>query len=129
MATTNSYAVGPKRVNHAPVSPLNFLKCVVRVYPKRISVIQGGKQYTRKERDNRCRALASDLNNRGIGKGDTVMLANTCSHVRLPLRPALPPRIPCDEQARRASSEQRSKYELLTKSFKYVIASPHNQRR
>jgi hypothetical protein len=58
VATSNSYAVGLERGNHAPVSPLNFLKCVVRIYPKRISVIQGGKQYTRKESDNRCRPLA-----------------------------------------------------------------------
>lgn len=54
MATSNLYAVGPERVNHAPLSPLSVLKCAARIYPKCICVIRGGKQYTRKESDNRC---------------------------------------------------------------------------
>lgn len=54
MATSNLYAVGPERVNHAPLSPLSVLKCAARIYPKCICVILGRKQYTRKESDNRC---------------------------------------------------------------------------
>jgi hypothetical protein len=62
-----------------PLSPLSFLERSAFVYPKRISIIQGARQYTWKESYDRCRQLASALKNRGIGKGDTVavMLPNT----------------------------------------------------
>lgn len=74
MATTNPYAVGLERhfVNGVAVSPMNFLKCVAFIDTKRITVIQGSKHYTRKESGNRCRPLASALNNRCVGKGNAV---------------------------------------------------------
>ncbi|MGE5492970.1 MAG: acyl-CoA synthetase [Actinomycetota bacterium] len=80
MATTNPYDTGlPKNpANYVPLSPLSFLERAAFVYPKRISVIQGDRQYTWKETYTRCRQLASALYNRGIRKGDTVacMLPN-----------------------------------------------------
>lgn len=81
MATTNPYAVGLERnfVNDASVSPLNFLNCAAFIYPKRISVIQASKHYTRKKSDDRWRPLASVLNNRGTDKGNTVAVLRTAA--------------------------------------------------
>ena len=80
MATNNPYDAGlPKNpANYVPLSPLSYLERAAFVYPKRISVIQGDRQYTWKETYSRCRQLASALHNRGIRKGDTVacMLPN-----------------------------------------------------
>ncbi|HJW25600.1 MAG TPA: acyl-CoA synthetase [Rhodocyclaceae bacterium] len=80
MATNNPYDAGlPKNpANYVPLSPLSYLERAAFVYPKRISVIQGERQYTWKDTYTRCRQLASALYNRGIRKGDTVacMLPN-----------------------------------------------------
>ncbi|MBS1190369.1 MAG: acyl-CoA synthetase [Rhodocyclaceae bacterium] len=77
----NPYTVGLDQnpANYVPLSPLSFLERSAFVYPKRISVIQGERQFTWKETYDRCRQLASALAGRGIGKGDTVavMLPNT----------------------------------------------------
>ena len=77
----NPYAVGLEQnpANYVPLSPLSFIERSAFVYPKRISVIQGARQYTWKESYDRCRQLASALKSRGIGKGDTVavMLPNS----------------------------------------------------
>ena len=77
----NPYTVGLDRnpANYVPLSPLTFIERSAFIYPKRVSVIQGGRQYTWKESYDRTRQLASALKGRGIGKGDTVavMLPNT----------------------------------------------------
>jgi len=77
----NPYTVGLDRnpANYVPLSPLTFIERSAFIYPKRISVIQGARQYTWKESYDRTRQLASALKGRGIGKGDTVavMLPNT----------------------------------------------------
>ena len=77
----NPYTVGLDQnpANYVPLSPLSFLERSAFVYPKRIAVIQGSRQYTWKESYDRCRQLASSLQGRGIGKGDTVaaMLPNS----------------------------------------------------
>ena len=77
----NPYTVGLDRnpANYVPLSPLTFIERSAFIYPKRISVIQGDRQYTWKESYDRTRQLASALKGRGIGKGDTVavMLPNT----------------------------------------------------
>ena len=79
----NPYTVGLDQnpANFVALSPLSFLERSAFVYPRRISVIQGARQYTWKESYDRSRQLASALKNRGIGKGDTVavMLPNTAS--------------------------------------------------
>ena len=78
---SNPYAIGLDQnpANYVPLSPLSFLERSAFIYPKRISVIQGDRQYTWKESYDRCRQLASALKSRSIGKGDTVavMLPNT----------------------------------------------------
>ncbi len=69
------------RANYVPLSPLTFLERSAFVYPDKIAVIQGGRQYTWAETYARCRRLASALTRLGIGKNDTVaiMLPNTAS--------------------------------------------------
>ncbi len=78
---SNPYANGLDKnpANYVPLSPLTFLERSAFIYPKRISVIQGEQRYTWKDSYARCRQLASALQQRGIGKGDTVaaMLPNS----------------------------------------------------
>ncbi len=65
--------------NHAPLSPLSFIQRTAEVYPGRLAVVHGGLRRSWAEVFTRCRQLASALQQRGIGKGDTVavMLPNT----------------------------------------------------
>jgi fatty-acyl-CoA synthase len=65
--------------NYAPLTPLQFIERAAYVYPDRLAVVHGVRRYTWRETYARCRRLASALDRRGIGKGDTVaaMLANT----------------------------------------------------
>ncbi len=81
MSVENPFTAGLDRnaANYVPLSPLSFLERSAFVYPKRIAVIQGARQYTWAETYARCRQLGSALAGRGIGKGDTVavMLPNT----------------------------------------------------
>ncbi len=65
--------------NHAPLSPLSFIARSAEVYPGRLAVVHGGLRRSWAEVFTRCRRLASALQQRGIGKGDTVavMLPNT----------------------------------------------------
>jgi fatty-acyl-CoA synthase len=65
--------------NHAPLSPLSFLRWSADVYPERTSVIHGARRYRWSETYARCRRLASALVARGLRPGQTVsvMLANT----------------------------------------------------
>ena len=60
--------------NYIPLSPLSFIQRAARVYPDRIAVVQGSRQFTWAESFARSRRLASALEARGIGKGDTVAL-------------------------------------------------------
>ena len=79
----NPYRVGLEKTpaNYVPLSPLSYIERAAYVYPKRVSVIQGERQYTWLESYTRSRQLASALKSRGIGKGDTVavMLPNTAA--------------------------------------------------
>lgn len=58
--------------NHEPLSPISFLRRAAEVYPDRVAVIHGPVRYTYAELYQRCRRLASALNNHGIVAGDTV---------------------------------------------------------
>ena len=64
--------------NYVPLSPLSFLRRSAMVYPKRLSIIQDGKQYTWAETYERVKRFASSLSKLGVGKNDTVacMLPN-----------------------------------------------------
>ncbi|MGI9311737.1 MAG: AMP-binding protein, partial [bacterium] len=71
---TNPYQHGLERceANHAPLTPLGFLRRAAEVYPDHIAVIDGATAKTWSEIERRCRRLASALARRGIGKNDTV---------------------------------------------------------
>ncbi len=70
----NPYDTGLDKnaANFVPLSPLGFLARTAAVYPERVAVIHGARQYTWREAQQRCRRLASALARRGIGRGDTV---------------------------------------------------------
>jgi fatty-acyl-CoA synthase len=77
----NIYEIGLDKnpANYVPLTPLSFLDRTTYIYPQRISCIHGQRRYTWKETYARCRRLASMLQAKGIGVGDTVavMLNNT----------------------------------------------------
>jgi len=58
--------------NHQPLTPLSFLDWAARVFPNKTAVIHGPHTYTWAEFNVRCRRMASALQKRGIGVGDTV---------------------------------------------------------
>lgn len=59
-------------VNHELLTPVNFIKRSVEVYPDKIAVINGNKRYTYKEFYARVNRLASALKDHGIHRGDKV---------------------------------------------------------
>ena len=65
--------------NFAALTPLSYIERSALVYPDRVAIIHGALTQTWSETYTRCRRLASALQQRGIGKGDTVavMLPNT----------------------------------------------------
>ncbi len=65
--------------NYAALSPLSFIERTAEVYPSRLAIVHGDLRRNWAEVFTRCRQLASALQQRGIGKGDTVavMLPNT----------------------------------------------------
>ncbi len=65
--------------NFTPLNPVTFLERAAAIYPDRIAVIHGPLRFTWAETYARCRRLASALERRGIGRGETVavMLPNT----------------------------------------------------
>ena len=81
MNSKNIYEIDldQNQANFAPLTPLNFIERCASVYPSKVSLIHGDKQYTWAETYKRCCLLASALLKLGIGKGDTVafMGANT----------------------------------------------------
>ena len=60
--------------NFTPLSPVTMLKRTEQVYGHRTAQVHGSIRRTWKEVGERCRRLASALEKRGIGKGDTVAL-------------------------------------------------------
>ena len=78
--TTSIYDLGLDKnpANYAALSPVSFLGRSAEVYPDRLAVVHGAIRRTWRETDERARRLASALQRRGIGHGDTVaaMLPN-----------------------------------------------------
>ena len=60
--------------NHAALSPVSILKRVERVHPELPAQIHGSIRRNWGEVAERCKRLASALEARGVGKGDTVAL-------------------------------------------------------
>ena len=65
--------------NYQPLTPLVFLERAASVHPDHVAIIHGSEKVAYRDFCTRSRQLASALQARGIGKGDTVsvMLANT----------------------------------------------------
>ena len=63
--------------NYTPLSPLSMLARAAAVYPDRLAVVHGERHYSWSETFARCRQLASALEARGIGLGDTVAVIAT----------------------------------------------------
>ncbi len=76
MAAANPYSTGLDQnpANYVPLSPLSFLQRAAEVYPSHTSVVHGQLRYTWSETYRRSRQLASALQRRGIGFGDTVAI-------------------------------------------------------
>ncbi len=78
---TNPYDTDLDRnpANFQPLTPLSFLERSAAVFPDQIAVVHGPLRRTYREFYARARRLASALQQRGIGRGDTVsvVLANT----------------------------------------------------
>ena len=72
--TANKYDtdLNPCAANHVPLSPLSLLRRAAAVYPDKIAVIHGAARYSYRQFEQRCRRLASALQQRGVGRGDTV---------------------------------------------------------
>ncbi len=90
---TGIYDSGLERnaANYAALSPVSFLAKAAYVYPERTAVIHGTVRRTWSETYARCRRLASALERRGIGRGDTVaaMLPNVPAMLELHFGPAM----------------------------------------
>jgi len=65
--------------NHQPLTPLTYLERAAKTYPDHIAIIHGRQRVDYRTFWRRSLKLASALDKRGIGKGDTVtvMLSNT----------------------------------------------------
>jgi len=79
--TDTPYDLGLDRnpANHQPLTPLGFLARAAGVFPQHTAIVHGRLRRTYADFYARARQLASALEKRGIGRGDTVsvMLANT----------------------------------------------------
>ncbi len=60
--------------NYAPLSPVSFLARAAAVHPDRLAVVHGAHRATWRQTAERCRRLASALQQRGIGRGDVVAI-------------------------------------------------------
>lgn len=58
--------------NFAALSPISFLERAAFVYPNKLATMNGDIRRNWSEVYSRCRQIASALNKRGFGKGDTI---------------------------------------------------------
>jgi fatty-acyl-CoA synthase len=74
VTSSNPYAAGLEKTpaNFVALSPLTFLERAAAVYPQQVAIVHGEYRQTWAETYTRCRRLASALQRRGIGAGDTV---------------------------------------------------------
>lgn len=79
MANIYEQGLDKNPANFTPITPLLFLERSAQIYPQKIAVIHGKLRQTWAQTYERCRRLASALQNHGVGLGDTVavMLPNT----------------------------------------------------
>ena len=58
--------------NFVALSPLRYLDRAAYIYPSQYAIIHGKRRITWREKYNRCRQFAHQLQKLGIGKNDTV---------------------------------------------------------
>ena len=77
--TIYEQGLGQHSANFVALTPLSFIRRTADVYPQRVAVIQGSRQLTWGESYDRCTRLASALQGRDVGSGDTVaVIASNC---------------------------------------------------
>ncbi len=83
--------LGPNAANHAALTPLSYLAKAAQVHPARLAVVHGERRLRWADVYARCRRLASALEARGLGRGDTVatMLPNVPAMIELHFGPAM----------------------------------------
>ena len=59
-------------VNYEPLTPVNFIKRSVEVYPEKLAVVNGEERFTYRQFYQRVNQLASALKNIGVQPGDKV---------------------------------------------------------
>ncbi len=71
---TSIYELGLEKndANFVSLTPMTFLARAAAVHPNRVAIVHGALRQTWRETGERCRRLASALQRRGIGRGDTV---------------------------------------------------------
>ncbi len=91
MTSVYEHGLDRNAANYAALTPVSFLAKAAYVYPERTAVIHGAVRRTWGETYARCRRLASALERRGIGRGDTVaaMLPNVPAMLELHFGPAM----------------------------------------
>ena len=74
----------------APLTPAAFLHRSARVFPDRVAIVDGSRQWTYREFARRCDALRQALTALGIRQHDRVAALCANSHVMLELHHAVP---------------------------------------
>ena len=64
--------LGQNPANYTPLTPVSFLARTAGVFPQRTAVVYNDLRRTWAETYDRCRRIASALQARGVGQGDTV---------------------------------------------------------
>lgn len=72
MAVSAYDALPKTQANFVALSPLRYLERAAHIYPHQAAIIHGSKRITWREKYNRCRQFAHQLQNLGVGKNDTV---------------------------------------------------------
>jgi len=83
---SGKYEAGLERnaANHTPLTPLEFLRRAAEVYPDRTAVVDRARRFSYQDFYGRARCLASALERRGVGRGDTVsFMAPNCEALLL----------------------------------------------
>jgi fatty-acyl-CoA synthase len=69
-----SYKLDQNKANYAALTPISFLERSAFTFPHKLATINGDIRRTWSDVYNRCREIASALNKRGFGKGDTISI-------------------------------------------------------
>ena len=76
MLSSNPYQIGLDKnpANYVPLSPLTFIERSAHVHPNHLALVHGSHRYTWAQSFDRCKRLASALQQLGIQEGNTVSI-------------------------------------------------------